>query len=154
MLSLTGAGEAVAEANLIEYTKMYDACFKHLVGVEKPYNWYYMVYKPYTKIDDQAKCNFDHVRKHVMSLNPLHYVITREIYAKRYHYNVIVALSYKNVENDINMFTNRYKYSRSLLFSIEDRLNALKYILKEYKIRNPKEFIDYYIYSNGSRQVV
>ncbi len=114
---------------------------------EKPFKWYFLTFKPFnsTYHDNygwyQNKC-LDHCRKKLGKVEA--YIMSRETEATKTHVNILCVTSRDLEQELMDKKTNRYYiYCKESIC----RHDCLRYIFKESKSRNFKQYKDYVFHS-------
>lgn len=101
---------------------------------------YFMVFKPLNKTYDSKFNGMDHVRKKIGAKHKA-VIITREIHAKKVHYNAMVFTD-KDLSKLHDKSTNRYMiYSKKVPYL--DKYKIHDYIVKESHTRYFHGFVDF-----------
>lgn len=137
------AGEAVSEAISL-WTQHRD----HMEALaertyEKPYKWYYVVFKPFNLPYERDKAwyefkGLDACRKYFK--RPKVAILSREIQAEKIHINALVCTDQFLKHGYSN---RKYKLGVYEIHDIDGRRRTLKYLLKESGFRSFKLYLDY-----------
>lgn len=139
-----GAGAHQSPARLMEYKKS-KYIMERLTDrtYEKPFSWYFVVFKPFDKTYEEHYDWYQHkgldaCRKVFKDYSVL--ILTKEKNAAKTHVNALVCTSSppKDGKN-----THKYKLSVHELANIGDRRATLSYILKESRTRPFEQYADY-----------
>ncbi len=110
---------------------------------ENPFKWYFLTFKPFNSTYDihldfyENRC-LDHCRKKLGKVEA--YIMTRETKATKTHVNILCVTTRPLEQELMNKKTNRYYiYCKESIC----RHDCLRYIFKESKSRNFKEYTDY-----------
>lgn len=144
-------GETVAEATIQVHDEL-TTLTRPLIErtYEEPIEWYYLVFKPFTRAYERNKDFFI-----VKAINTAKRAIkgaqvaifTRETQSAKVHVNAIVATQQPLLELHESCFRNKYKIYCQKLHTLSDRERVLNYSLKESKQRTFYKYLDYSIYS-------
>lgn len=110
---------------------------------EKPYNWYFVVFKPFDKTYEDHYEWYQHkgldaCRKYFKNYSVL--ILTKETCAAKTHVNALVCTTTVPLHGKN---THKYKLHVSELANIGDRQRTLSYILKESSSREMEMYRDY-----------
>lgn len=98
---------------------------------------YFVVFKPFKKTDDKQLDGLKHIRAYLKNkdIRPEAIIITREVMAKRVHYNMLIHTTYK-MDLLHNKQTSKYRmYVNEVQTKIKPVLACHEYIVKESKVR-------------------
>lgn len=123
---------------------------------EEDYHYVYLVYKPLEKNYDKNFDGMDHVRKHLKS-NFEAVIITREVNAKKVHYNVMaICKGHMQLDKLLQLHekhTSRYYvYSTYVNKTREDIDRVHEYIIKESRTRYFYKNKDIYVYDKHTKR--
>lgn len=135
----------IIECLFRNYFRMHDLVMPYALRCYECAEALYLVFKPFDNKYDFHFDGMDHVRKYVQShCSPLMMIITREILAKKVHYNVFLWRCYDGYDFHQKQ-TSRYRVHQQIMFNLTDRKNVLNYMIKESKERRFNKKIDYII---------
>lgn len=113
---------------------------------------FYLVFKPFDSNYDFHFDGMDHIRKYLQKCDPKLIIVTREILAKKKHYNVFIWIKELVLANPNftlhNKHTSRYMIHQSHLSDLGDRTRVMRYMIKESKERRFNKFVDYKVFTN------
>lgn len=112
---------------------------------ERPLNLYYATFKPFDHNYDPEKIQLEHVRKKIASwCKTSAIIITREIEAKKHHYNAMFWTTVPLLDLKVHdTCTNLFKVWCNQV-PLVDKYNIHDYIIKESRIRYFKPKKDVY----------
>lgn len=107
---------------------------------------YYIVLKPYTRYNSK-ECDFVRIEKNLRRRFKYDRIlITREILAKRIHYNILITSGSNICSIHDKTFTKNFKANVQLVDKIEDLPDIIKYMTKEADERQFKPDLDRFYY--------